>query len=76
MKLSSQRLHIDSLAYRIAGMFGGNKVWRISPSKVNGEKKFGELMRIGAASLISFIILDPHTSILRHGDATAWTSTP
>ena len=30
--------------YRIAGMFGGGKVWRITSSKVVGEKKFGECL--------------------------------
>ena len=28
--------------YCIAGMFGGDKVWRIASSKVIGEKKFGK----------------------------------
>ena len=31
--------------YRIAGMFGGDKVWRIASSKVVGEKKFGECLQ-------------------------------
>ena len=31
--------------YRIAGMFGGDKVWRIASSKVIGEKKFGECLQ-------------------------------
>ena len=29
--------------YRIAGKFGGGKVWRTALLKVVGEKKFGEL---------------------------------
>ena len=31
--------------YRIAGMFGRDKVWRITSSKVVGEKKFGECLQ-------------------------------
>ena len=31
--------------YRIAGMFGGDKVWRIASLKVVGEKKFGECLQ-------------------------------
>ena len=30
------------MVYRIAGMFGGAKVWRNATSEVVGEKKFGE----------------------------------
>ena len=34
-----------TIMYRIAGMFGGDKVWRIALSKVVGEKKFGECLQ-------------------------------
>ena len=33
------------ILYRIVGMFGGDKVWRIASSKVVGEKKFGECLQ-------------------------------
>ena len=33
------------LIYRIAGMFGGDKVWQIASSKVVGEKKFGKYLQ-------------------------------
>ena len=33
------------MRYRIAGMFGGDKVWRMASSKVVGEKKFGECLQ-------------------------------
>ena len=33
------------MKYRIAGMFGGDKVWQIASSKVVGEKKFGEYLQ-------------------------------
>ena len=36
------RVHMSKCVYRIAGMFGGDKVWRIA--KVVGEKKFGECL--------------------------------
>ena len=29
--------------YRIAGKFGGGKVWRIDSFRAFGERKFGEL---------------------------------
>ena len=32
--------------YRIAGMFGRDKVWQITSSKVVGEKKFGECLQL------------------------------
>ena len=37
--------------YRIAGMFGGGKVWRIASSIVVGEKKFGECLVLPTAVL-------------------------
>ena len=30
--------------YRIAGKFGGGKVWRIDSFRAFGERKFGELI--------------------------------
>ena len=30
--------------YRIAGKFGGGKVWRIDSIRAFGERKFGELI--------------------------------
>ena len=30
--------------YRIAGKFGGEKVWRIASFRAFGERKFGELI--------------------------------
>ena len=33
-----------SLAYRIAGKFGGGKVWRIDSVQAFGERKFSELI--------------------------------
>ena len=42
--------------YRIAGMFGGDKVWRIALSKVIGEKKFGECLQQRCAAYYYVII--------------------
>ena len=30
--------------YRIAGKFGGGKIWRIDSFRTFGERKFGELI--------------------------------
>ena len=32
------------MIYRIAGKFGGDKVWRIDSFRAFGERKFGELI--------------------------------
>ena len=32
------------VGYRIAGKFGGGKVWRIDSVRAFGERKFGELI--------------------------------
>ena len=32
------------LVYRIAGKFGGGKVWRIDSFRAFGERKFGKLI--------------------------------
>ena len=32
------------IKYRIAGKFGGGKVWRIESFRAFGERKFGELI--------------------------------
>ena len=39
-------LHYEEiyLAYRIAGKFGGGKVWRIHSVQAFGERKFSELI--------------------------------
>ena len=42
------------LLYRIVGMFGGDKVWRITSSKVVGEKKFGKCLQ---QRCVAFIII-------------------
>ena len=40
---------LTDLYYRIAGKFGGGKVWRIDSFRAFGERKFGKLIdqRIG-----------------------------
>jgi len=34
--------YLDNMTYRIAGKFGGDKVWQIYSFQAFGEKKFGE----------------------------------
>ena len=36
-------MYIRNYAYRIAGKFGGRKVWWIDSFQAFGEKKFGEV---------------------------------
>ena len=37
-------LRVNTKRYRIAGKFGGGKVWRIDSFRAFGERKFGELI--------------------------------
>ena len=41
--LKSQKF-IELIEYRIAGKFGGGKVWRIDSFRAFGERKFGKLI--------------------------------
>ena len=42
--LHGMQVQLPRKQYRIAGKFGGEKVWRIDSFRVFGERKFGELI--------------------------------